>query len=364
MPAVTQPATSARIRGYSLVEMVIAMVLVAALMSSVWSIMSLYNGLLTAGRDRTTEQQLIRSLFQIVCDDITGVNVATGAGNMPEFGDTLGVPAFDDGSPFDAVQGLSQTSELKSGSLSVTGSATAMRLRIRSLRPAERRTPSDIDLLNELGGGSAGRRQQEGRVTEFQTIVYQIMPWGSSRAVDSGNEPATPGLYRIQVDTQLLDTLESNASSAELVRQDNPIEVTRQNLMMLRDGVFEDAAPGISRESLDAPPASGAEIDTVPEVVNCRFEYFDGSTWRPSWSDDHVRRLPAAIRVSFDIVSQKELGRVQDLYQPPHAVDADGLTTVPDVAASDQESQPIAATRYSRTILVDPSSPAKPGDRL
>ena len=64
--------------GYTLVEMIIAMVLVSALMSSVWTIMSLYNGLLTAGRDRTTEQQLVRSLFELVNEDIAGVNaVAT-----------------------------------------------------------------------------------------------------------------------------------------------------------------------------------------------------------------------------------------------------------------------------------------------
>ena len=40
---------------YTLAEMLIAMILVAALMSVTWAVMSMYNSLLTAGQSQTTE---------------------------------------------------------------------------------------------------------------------------------------------------------------------------------------------------------------------------------------------------------------------------------------------------------------------
>ncbi len=51
----SQPNTRiGRHRGYTLIEMIISMVLVSALMSSVWGVMSMSNSLLTAGRAQTT----------------------------------------------------------------------------------------------------------------------------------------------------------------------------------------------------------------------------------------------------------------------------------------------------------------------
>ena len=56
--------------GYTLMEMLIAMVLVSALMASAYGILSLYNGLLTAGKEQTESQQLIRSLHGLLEDEV------------------------------------------------------------------------------------------------------------------------------------------------------------------------------------------------------------------------------------------------------------------------------------------------------
>ena len=97
-PASSKPALGLHLRaqsgqrrngGYTLTEMIIAMVLVSALMSTVWGVMSLYNGLLTAGRDRTSQQQLVRSLFELINDDLTAVNADMTAPLLSEFGDTF-----------------------------------------------------------------------------------------------------------------------------------------------------------------------------------------------------------------------------------------------------------------------------------
>ena len=61
---------------YTLIEMLIASVLVAALMSVVWSMMSMYNGYLTAGQSQAVEQQLIRSVLDLLEDDLQSAAIA------------------------------------------------------------------------------------------------------------------------------------------------------------------------------------------------------------------------------------------------------------------------------------------------
>ena len=118
--------------GYTLIEMIIAMVLVSALMSSVWGIMSLYNSLLTAGRNRTTQQQLVRSVFQIIEEDLGGVSrqppdpgIASGPSAVDAFPDlSTELP-----SPADliAASTTGQPAAQHPAQLSLTGNATALR---------------------------------------------------------------------------------------------------------------------------------------------------------------------------------------------------------------------------------------------
>ena len=61
---------------YTLIEMLIASVLVAALMSVVWSMMSMYNRYLSAGQSQAVEQQLIRSVLDLLEDDLQSVAIA------------------------------------------------------------------------------------------------------------------------------------------------------------------------------------------------------------------------------------------------------------------------------------------------
>ncbi len=73
----TGPAhRESRSSGYTLIEMLIASVLVAALMSVVWGMMSMYNSYLTAGQAQAVEQQLIRSVLQLIEDDLQRISVA------------------------------------------------------------------------------------------------------------------------------------------------------------------------------------------------------------------------------------------------------------------------------------------------
>ncbi len=61
---------------YTLMEMLISSVLIAALMSVIWGMLSMYNGYLTAGRQQSVERQLIRSVFSSLESDVRQVAVA------------------------------------------------------------------------------------------------------------------------------------------------------------------------------------------------------------------------------------------------------------------------------------------------
>lgn len=343
-------ATTTR-HGYTLVEMIIAMVLVSALMSSVWTIMSLYNGLLTAGRDRTTEQQLVRSLFELVNEDLYGINTTADAPLMPEFGDTLDDFSAGDTSGNSSAFPDELTTENTIADVSLSGTSTAIRLRIRTFQPPDFSPPSDIDLLNELGGGSIGSRQTNDAVSEFQTVIYQIVSPNRADAVNSAAVNLLPGLYRIQVDTASLSSLEAGESTAEQQRRSNSVELSRQTLTLLTQTADESArgtVPDVARRDMSVPQS---KIDHVPEVMNCRFEYFDGTSWMSTWSSDQLQPVPAAVRVSFDVTSMRELLETADT-----SVDAvaNGSSALADQSL---EVFPVISARsYSRTILLDATS--------
>ncbi|MEY2724739.1 MAG: hypothetical protein RLZZ458_606, partial [Planctomycetota bacterium] len=59
--------------GYTLIELLIAAVLTASLMTVIWGLLSMYNGWLTAGRAQSEERQLRRSLRVQLQEDLEAV---------------------------------------------------------------------------------------------------------------------------------------------------------------------------------------------------------------------------------------------------------------------------------------------------
>jgi type II secretory pathway pseudopilin PulG len=58
---------------YTLIELLIAAVLTATLMTVIWGLLSMYNAWLTAGRVQSEERQLRRSLMALLQDDLESV---------------------------------------------------------------------------------------------------------------------------------------------------------------------------------------------------------------------------------------------------------------------------------------------------
>jgi prepilin-type N-terminal cleavage/methylation domain-containing protein len=371
--------------GYTLIEMIISMVLVSALMSSVWGIMSLYNSLLTAGRDRTTQEQLVRSVFQIIEEDLGGVSLrpsdtAVAHDTLPRdtlTRDTLTVDAFPDPSTeLPALTDLMATSAIEQptaqhpAQLSLTGNATALRLSIRQFVPPAAKQPSAIDLLNELGGGSAAQSTTlpEGvaaDVPEFQTVIYQF----ESAATSSAGNALPSGLYRVQADSVQLQALLAERSTAEETMAWDDVSIRRPTLEALLFPPEDALDDPLSQDAAGGPAAT---CDLIPEVVKCHFEYFDGQSWRSSWASDQASALPVAIQISIDVVSSADAGQLIEPSGNPGQADPlqQKLSSPTDnntqtIELTTDPAVRIPATRFTRLILLDTTrSPAAAASEL
>lgn len=255
--------------GYTLIEMLIASVLVATLMTAVWGMMSMYNSYLVVGQNQSREQQLVRSLFQLIADDLQSValpdsgrsvvpsfnpggselqsfsstdGMSTGAAADPfRFGSSQMDNAVSDETAEISANGFSGTIgasgiENESGSMDGTeaisspgvvafsGTQQAFQLTVRRSIPDPFLVPPAGDsqqrgIIGSTANAAAAelpmQETLEGKapqVTEFVTIIYQFQ---SPELMSSAAQGTPPGLYRIQTLSLPLQALLSQRSTLE-----------------------------------------------------------------------------------------------------------------------------------------------------
>lgn len=369
--------------GYTLLELLISVVLLATLMSAVWGVLSMYNGLLTAGREQTEEQQLVRSVFQLLTEDLTLVVPGTPLPGPPSddgasdsFPDLGSFTAADDATfPLIDAPGPRPAGQAPVV-LGLSGTSSAIRMTIRRPQPPDSSSDlSDIDLLNALGGGSMASGEDavdDGRpqVPEFQTIVYQ---WEAVTQIESPVSLPS-GLYRIQADATAVNSLQTQRSSAEqMMADESTVALGRPALEAL---VFPQTGELDTAVSPDGQFSDPADVQRIPEVVGCRFEYFDGRFWQSAWGDGAVPSsggLPAAVRVALDVAALPEVRHIEQLMndssgtgdsalerklRPPFARSASRISR-PVVDETSPGLPMIRARTYHRIMLLD-SSPVLP----
>ena len=398
--------------GYTLVEMLIASVLVAALMSVVWGMMSMYNSYLTAGQAQATEQQLKRSLLQMLERDLQSVSTPdTNPKVVPSLerasessalsaeppaplvdpfaADPLSsgtYPALNEPSVFAGLV-TKETLTIPS-QVSVIGNSSSMKLSIEQptieASPVASQTPDNSDTTAPIVdpaitaatstpkpiASSEDSISVEGvspKVSEYQTIIWQFQAPG----MIAGNQSLQAGLYRIQTESL---SLQSALNQQETLLEDSAAEseasVDRTTLETL---LFPPA--NTQAESSGATPVAeasvqtGPEFDLIPEVVSCRFEYFGGSAWASTWNSEQQQSLPLAIRVRMQLVNAADLEKLKLVFGDSSSQDSplddaidDSSSTVsasPATPASkeDPTADPVATIRtrkVERIILLQP----------
>ena len=343
--------------GYTLVEMLIASVLVAALMSVVWGMMSMYNSYLTAGQSQATERQLIRSLLQLLENDLQSVSAAdTNPRVVPTFESVNESSAISTEIPRSVVESTSvdllavgtesalaepsvfaglAAGEILAlpGQVSLVGNRLSLKLSIEQPTKAEppvlRQNPLNSDVSTPTGDlslqaattgsesvvSSDDAISVEGvspKVSEYQTILWQFQAPG----MVAGHQSLRAGLYRIQTESlSLQSALNQQDSPLEKTATENDASVDRMTLETL---LFPPA--NTQQESGGAAlPSDGSvknvpKFDLIPEVVTCRFEYFNGYSWASTWNSEQLQSMPLAIRVRMRLVTATDLEKLTQIF--------------------------------------------------
>lgn len=247
-------------RAFTLLEVVIASLLVAVLMASVYQTLFIYRKLFERGETQTEEIQLVRTLSQQLSDDLVGA---------------IQDPVFVD-----------PKSRGPSGARRFGLFGTSSDLRIDVLQiPAFQVAPTPT--AEEMEDSTTPRKLQ---APELRTVYYSFY---ESISVDSALPDARVGLTRRELDfetPEMLDEAEATGFSEPSLTEAAPAE---QAAVVTGTSTFD--------QLLDV--GMDSSLMWAPEVVALKFRYFDGSKWRKSWDSLARKGLPVAVEMTFAVAS-------------------------------------------------------------
>jgi prepilin-type N-terminal cleavage/methylation domain-containing protein len=277
---ITQP------RGFTLLEMLLAAVISATLMLTLWSLFGSYMRLFETGQAKAEQSQLIRALGEQLADDLlAAVPPPAPAGPIvsarfqssgPSANQSLAVASVSFEPPVQSSSPGSANGVLVTAGL--IGTSRALKLDLVQITSNPERLPRRPQLE------SSGRRQQPLVAPELRSVLYTFE---EPREARPGDRRPPPGLVRREIDWQ---TLWEKTSGDR-----------RTDVQSTGDQTQRAIAQAIAAFGLNAslPPEERADETTtwVPEILAVEFHYFDGSQWVDEWDSRARRSLPAAVEV-------------------------------------------------------------------
>ena len=304
-------------RGFTLVEVLLATGLAAALLLGLWSLFSVYTSLFERGQTKTEQSQLARALLEQLSDDLHG--------------------AIQD--PIPGVPAETRTSTpLRRFVLS--GSSQQLRLDVLQLTPLQGNLTPVGDSEQFLREPSAAR------VPELRTVTYTFQePLVSS---DTDIE-SLPGLVRREQDFETPAATEPGLDPA------SPLS----GRGISPSGIPSGTSPGeaASPDSL-GPELVDASIIWVPEVVSLQFRYSDGSGWTSDWNSLSRKSLPVAVEVAIQLGTVAESPETTGESESPQTISegevAEGIESGETL---DRELAPEPQGPVYRLVIDMPGSP-------
>jgi prepilin-type N-terminal cleavage/methylation domain-containing protein len=243
-----------RAGGFTLLEMLIALVLASVLMSGLWTLFSTYERLFARGQTKVEEAQLARTLLEQISSDLKSA--------IPDHAAGL----------------LGQSASLRRFGL--FGTQRALQVDVLQV------TPSQL-VANPRPHETSFAPGRTGRVPELHTVQY-LFEEPRERTGPEGLD--LTGLVRRELDWE---TPGSEAAA----------ETARDGLKTRPTSVVDPM--DISAGGLDPTDDS---LLRVPEVVGLEFRYYDGSGWASQWNSLTQKSLPVAIEVSLSLKTAPEAG--------------------------------------------------------
>jgi len=241
---------------YTLLELTISLALLILLIGLLWGMIDMFGGTFTRGELRAEQSQLVRSLSQILEED-------------------LGAAIQDPVYPFrDDSRGAETIRRF-----GLVGTDSSIRIDVVQINPFKTKDFADSKSVE---------------APELKTVHYDFISSGRS---------GQPGLFRREMD---FETPSGNTSemkpgeSLKLAGSSGP--PTLGELPTLGES-------GQNRQNIMVPEQISLQDHEkmwAPEVVGCRFAYFDGQNWLNHWDSIKQNGLPAAIEVNLRLLTLQE----------------------------------------------------------
>jgi hypothetical protein len=386
-------ATRKQRAAYTLIELLIAAVLTASLMTVIWGLLSMYNGWLTAGRVQSEERQLRRSLRVQLQADLEAVALMdsaretrfleSAAESTLADQETLSEDAVEDPlvtameprleaeDPASWLQSLQLPAERPGvPPVSLLGTSTLLRLvlpaRLEEVhsRTAQPGLATVQDPLDDVPAGSQLQLSQDQpaqtQLSPVRIVLWQFCPWGAGLTDVPSAENA--------------DTTFEGAAASQL--QLPPSGLTRQEwdgvtlLQLARQQDVDNTAAPLGMESGATSAAtlmeSAVPLDQehIPESVAVQFAYFDGSTWQSSWNSTAQGGLPVAVRLRMWMVSSADAERLMNPMESTGLSASSAGSSIPaaEVVSPAVQADTVVPLQLVETLLVlQPISGAIPG---
>ena len=241
---------SSRPRGFTLLEVLLTLGLMAMLLTSLWSLFNVFSRLFETAPVKAAQARLVAGIVQQLSDDLQSAiednvevpSAAGSAGPVRRFG--------------------------------LAGDSNWLRVDVLQALPLERPTA-------QPGTPAEGPDHDSGpRVPELHTIIYRC-------AAEASEENPAPA------------PAESASGESGLTRWEIDFE-TPPGASAAAAGPARDRAAEQSGDPLDVAPAD-ASATRMPEIVGLEFRYFDGSGWSGSWNSLEHKSLPMAVEVTLHV---------------------------------------------------------------
>jgi len=247
-------------RGFTLLELLLAMALGATLLAGLWSLFSIYTKLFETGQAKVERSQLARALLEQLAEDLQS--------------------AIQD--PIVEAPTEARTSTPLRRFV-LDGSSRRLRLDILQVTPLEG-NPTPVG-----DSERAFREPSAPRVPELRTVYYTFQ--GPLVSPDANPEDL-PGLVRRELD---FETPYADPDSSGLEGQSAGLGTSAGELP------DDDEAGEPSSPESFTPDRVDDSIMWVPEVVRLEFRYFDGSGWTSQWNSLARQALPVAVEVALEM---------------------------------------------------------------
>ena len=326
--------------GMTLLEILIALSLMVVLLGFVWGMVTLFSTDYLAGEKRVNRAQLVRSVSQMLSDD-------------------LGAAVQDPIHPID--RSTKETFYVRRFGL--RGDATSLQIDV--VQPnllVETATLAE----NRAAAGSSSKPPHP-QVPELKTVFYEFIAPGSTEkhaAPGGGSEGAalTPvrkfGLSRKELSCE---TPETNSPDPNLGGPNMTGTAT--------GSLTPPPSPQIEEPLTAAQLALLIDEDNavwIPEVVDFRLRSYDGTQWHSSWDSIKKNALPTAIEADIKLMPLDDVEELRAspllprLVYPPNRFDDNAIRNVPggaltlESAAEALKLSPVMTRRVIAQIPITP----------